>query len=39
MRAATDRGVPIDEVKAKSALGKDIDQLVDRLAADLMGAA
>jgi pilus assembly protein CpaE len=39
MRAAIDRGVPIDEVKSKSALGKDIGQVVDRLSSDLLGAA
>jgi pilus assembly protein CpaE len=35
MRAALDRGVPIDEVKHKSAVGKDIDLLEAGLAAAL----
>jgi len=39
MRAAIDRGVPIDEVKSRSALGKDIGHVLDRLSADLLGAA
>lgn len=35
MRAAIDRGVPIDEVKRKSALGKDLDNLDAGVAAAL----
>jgi len=35
MRAAIDRGVPIDEIKRKSALGKDIDVLDAGIAAAL----
>ncbi|HEX6218458.1 MAG TPA: pilus assembly protein CpaE, partial [Sphingomicrobium sp.] len=35
MRAAVDRGVPLSEVKRKSALGKDLDQLDAGLAAAL----
>ena len=27
MRAATDRGVPIDEIKRRSTLGKELDRL------------
>ena len=38
MRAAIDRGVPLDEVKGKSALGKDVAQVADRLFADLGGS-
>jgi pilus assembly protein CpaE len=33
MRAAIDRGVPVDEVKRKSALGKDLDKLDASVAA------
>ena len=35
MRAAIDRGVPIEEIKRKSALGKDLDTLDDGVAAAL----
>ena len=35
MRAAIDRGVPIDEIKRKSALGKDLDKLDAGIAAAL----
>ena len=35
MRAAIDRGVPIDELKRKSALGKDLDAIVTGIAASL----
>ena len=35
MRAAVDRGVPISEVKRRSAIGKDLDQLDNGLAAAL----
>ena len=35
MRAAIDRGVPIDEIKRKSALGKDLDTLDAGIAAAL----
>ena len=35
MRAAIDRGVPIEEIKRKSALGKDLDALDDGVAAAL----
>jgi pilus assembly protein CpaE len=35
MRAAIDRGVPIDEIKRKSALGKDLDSLDAGVAAAL----
>lgn len=35
MRAALDRGVPIEEVKRRSAIGKDLDQLDAGLAATL----
>jgi pilus assembly protein CpaE len=35
MRAAIDRGVPIDEIKRKSALGKDLDKLDVGIAAAL----
>ena len=35
MRAAIDRGVPIDEVKRKSAIGKDLDMLDAGIAAAL----
>lgn len=35
MRAAIDRGVPIDEIKRKTALGKDLDTLDDGIAAAL----
>lgn len=35
MRSAIDRGIPIDEVKRKSAVGHDIDQLADGIAAAL----
>lgn len=38
MRAAIDRGVPLDEVKGKSALGKDVAQVAERLFADLGGS-
>lgn len=39
MRAAIDRGVPLAEVKSKSALGKDVGQIADQLFADLAGEA
>jgi len=35
MRSAIDRGVPIDELKRKSALGKDLDALNAGVAAAL----
>ena len=35
MRTAIDRGVPIDEIKRKSAVGKDLDTLDDGIAAAL----
>jgi pilus assembly protein CpaE len=35
MRSAIDRGVPIDELKRKSALGKDLDALDAGVAAAL----
>ena len=35
MRAAIDRGVPISEIKRKSALGKDLDTLDAGIAAAL----
>lgn len=39
MRAAIDRGMPLAEVKSKSALGKDVGQIADQLFADLAGEA
>ena len=35
MRSAIDRGVPIDEIKRKSAIGKDLDMLDAGIAAAL----
>jgi pilus assembly protein CpaE len=35
MRAAIDRGVPINEIKRKSAVGKDLDTLDEGVAAAL----
>ncbi len=35
MRAAVDRGVPISEIKRKSAIGRDIDTLDNGVAAAL----
>jgi pilus assembly protein CpaE len=35
MRAAIDRGIPISEVKRRSALGRDIEQLENGIAAAL----
>ena len=35
MRSAIDRGVPIDELKRKSALGKDLDAIVTDIATSL----
>jgi pilus assembly protein CpaE len=35
MRSAIDRGIPINEIKRKSALGKDLDSLDAGIAAAL----
>ena len=35
MRAAIDRGVPISDIKRKSAIGKDLDMLDSGIAAAL----
>lgn len=35
MRAATERGVPLNEIKKRSAVGKDIDQVVENIAQSL----
>ena len=37
IRAAIDRGVPIDEIKRKSAIGKDLDTLDHRHCREALG--